>query len=113
MRLRRWVPRSRTPSARCRLKPERAQGGGPLASAVAESYQQMDPARLIAALAAALAVAAAVADVRQRRIPNRLTYPMMLAGLLAPTGVFGLGGPVVWFWGGAFFWGAFFFFFLL
>ena len=41
----------------------------------------MDSAQLTAMLAAGVAIVAAVTDVKERRIPNRLTYPAMLLGL--------------------------------
>ena len=37
---------------------------------------------IIPALAVGVAVCAAISDVKTRRIPNRLTYPALLAGLL-------------------------------
>ncbi len=68
---------------------------------------------LIVALAVAVAVTAAIADVRERRIPNRLTYPAMLAGM-AVQGVLhgwkGLGSAAA---GGLFFGGIFFLFYLV
>ncbi len=42
----------------------------------------MNSAQFIPALAAAVAVSAAVSDAKQRRIPNRLTYSAMIAGLI-------------------------------
>jgi prepilin peptidase CpaA len=51
-------------------------------------YQQV----AIAVLAGAVAVFAAVVDVRERRIPNRLTYASMVIGLAAQTALFGWRG---------------------
>jgi prepilin peptidase CpaA len=42
--------------------------------------------------AMAVAVAAAIMDVQQRRIPNWLTYPAILAGVLLRTSYFGWNG---------------------
>jgi prepilin peptidase CpaA len=64
--------------------------------------------QFIPAVAAAVAVTAAVSDFKERRIPNRLTYPAMVVGLVLQTALhgwagllFGLGGGL--FWGGVFF----------
>lgn len=48
--------------------------------------------QIIVALAVAIAVVAAVVDVREQRIPNRLTYPAMLAGLFVQSLRFGWHG---------------------
>ncbi len=42
----------------------------------------MNSTQIISALAATVAVCAAISDVKDRRIPNLLTYPSMVAGLL-------------------------------
>ena len=42
----------------------------------------MNTSQIIPVLALGVAVCAAVSDVKTRRIPNRLTYPAVLAGLL-------------------------------
>jgi prepilin peptidase CpaA len=61
----------------------------------------------------ALAVACAVVDVRERRIPNRLTYPAALLGLLA-NGIFhGWKGLLLALAGGLFFGGLFLMFHVL
>src|ERR1051325_6297019 len=52
----------------------------------------MKPAHLIAAFAVALALTAAVSDVRERRIPNALTYPSVFLGLTLQTALHGYAG---------------------
>src|SRR5258706_12932240 len=42
----------------------------------------MNPTQIIPALAVGVAVCAAISDIKTRRIPNRLTYPALLAGLV-------------------------------
>jgi len=42
----------------------------------------MNSTQIIPALAVGVAVCAAISDIKTRRIPNRLTYPALLAGLL-------------------------------
>ena len=42
----------------------------------------MHSTQIIPALAAAVAVCAAISDVKEQRIPNLLTYPALIAGLL-------------------------------
>lgn len=73
----------------------------------------MDSGQPIAALAVALAVTAAVVDVRQGRIPNRLTYPVMLVGLLAQTLFHGWRGLLMSLAGGFLFGGIFLLFYLV
>jgi prepilin peptidase CpaA len=70
----------------------------------------MHLAQIIPTLASAVAVTAAMTDVRDRRIPNRLTYPAMLAGLLLQTAVYGWRGLLLGLGGGMLFGGVFFFF---
>src|ERR1051325_1342431 len=71
----------------------------------------MESAQFIAAVAAAVAVSAAVTDVRQRKIPNVLTYPAMLAGVVVQGIVYGWNGILLSIGGGLLFGGGFFFFF--
>jgi len=52
----------------------------------------MNLAQLIPVLASTVAVTAAITDVRERRIPNRLTYPAMFAGLALQAAVHGWRG---------------------
>ena len=73
----------------------------------------MPSAYLIPALAVAIAVTAALVDARQRRIPNRLTYPTMLAGLLLQGALFGWKGLLLALAGGMFFGGIFLVFYLV
>jgi len=69
-------------------------------------------AQFIPVLAAAVAVTAAVSDFKERRIPNRLTYPAMLAGLVLQTAIHGWKGLLLGL-GGGLFWGGIFFLFYL
>ena len=71
----------------------------------------MTSAQFIAAVAAAVAVSAAVTDVRQRRIPNVLTYPAMLAGVVVQGIVYGWNGILLSIGGGLLFGGIFFLFY--
>ena len=73
----------------------------------------MNWAQFIAPMAVAVAVCAAVIDVRERRIPNRLTYPAMLAGLAAQGVLHGWRGLVVSAGGGVLFGGVFLLFYLM
>lgn len=68
---------------------------------------------IIVALAVALAVTAAVCDVRERRIPNWLTYPMFFCGLVVQALVNGWRGLLFSIAGGAFFGGLFLLFYLV
>ena len=52
----------------------------------------MNLAQIIPTLATAIAVTAAITDVRDRRIPNRLTYPALVAGLVLQTAMHGWRG---------------------
>lgn len=63
--------------------------------------------QLIPALASAVAVVAAITDVRGRRIPNRITYPAMLAGLLLQMLAYGWRGILFSLGGGLLFGGVF------
>jgi prepilin peptidase CpaA len=69
--------------------------------------------QLIPALASAVAVVAAITDVRERRIPNRITYPAMLVGLLLQTVVYGWRGILFSLGGGLLFGGVFLLFYLV
>jgi prepilin peptidase CpaA len=60
-----------------------------------------------------LAVACAVVDARERRIPNRLTYPAALVGLAANLILHGWKGLLLAFAGGLFFGGLFLIFHIL
>jgi prepilin peptidase CpaA len=61
----------------------------------------------------ALAAACAVIDVRERRIPNRLTYPAIWIGLLANAFLHGWKGLLLAIAGGLFFGGLFLLFYVL
>ena len=67
----------------------------------------------ISALAVTAAVCAAVTDLRERRIPNSLTYPAMLLGLVLQGAFHGWGGLLTSAVGGLFFGGTFFVFYLV
>lgn len=67
----------------------------------------MNVAQFIPAMAAAVAVTAAITDVRDRRIPNRLTYSAMIAGLALQALVHGWRGLLFSVAGGCVFGGAF------
>lgn len=70
-------------------------------------------ALVIPAFAALVALSAAVTDVRERRIPNRLTYPAMLAGLVLQTAFHGSKGLLLSAGGGLFFGGVFLLFYVV
>src|SRR6202166_3598350 len=67
----------------------------------------MNSAQFISVLAVALAVSAAVSDVKERRIPNRLTYPAMLVGLGVQGALHGWQGLLLSVGGGLLFGGVF------
>ena len=71
----------------------------------------MNLAHLIPTLAAAVSVTAALTDVRERRIPNRLTYPAMIAGLALQTAVNGGRGLLLGMGGAMLFGGCFLLFY--
>jgi len=73
----------------------------------------MNLAQIIPTLATAVAVTAAISDVRDRRIPNRLTYPAMVAGLVLQGAVNGWRGLLVSLAGGLLFGGLFLIFHLV
>lgn len=70
-------------------------------------------AQFVPALAAAVAVTAAITDVRQRRIPNRITYTALVAGLALQTVSHGWRGLLPGLGGAALFGGVFFIFYLV
>ncbi len=73
----------------------------------------MNWSQFIPPMAVTVAVCAAVIDVRERRIPNRVTYPAMLAGLAAQGMLHGWRGLVVSAAGGLLFGGVFLLFYLI
>ena len=73
----------------------------------------MNLAQFIPAMASAVAVVAAITDVRDRRIPNRITYPAMIAGLALEAGVYGWRGLLLGLGGGLLFGGVFLLFHLI
>jgi prepilin peptidase CpaA len=73
----------------------------------------MSSAQFISALAVAVAACAAVTDVKERRIPNLLTYPAMLAGLLVQAALHGWKGLLLGAGGGLVFGGVFLLFYLV
>ncbi len=73
----------------------------------------MYSAPLIGALAGAVALTAAISDVRQRRIPNVLTYSSMLAGLAVQTAAYGWKGLMMSAAGGLCFGGVLLVFYLI
>ncbi|HWF12754.1 MAG TPA: A24 family peptidase, partial [Candidatus Acidoferrales bacterium] len=73
----------------------------------------MNSAQFISALAVAVAVYAAVSDVKERRIPNLLTYPAMAAGLLLQSALHGWKGLLLSVGGGLIFGGVFMLFYLV
>jgi prepilin peptidase CpaA len=77
------------------------------------NYDPMNSAQFIAVLTAAVAVFAAVSDVRERRIPNRLTYPAMVVGLGLQTVLHGWRGLLLSLGGGLLFGGFFMVFYLV
>src|SRR5689334_19964966 len=73
----------------------------------------MNLALIIPTLATAVAATAALTDVRDRRIPNRLTYPAMIAGLALQAALHGWRGLLFGLGGALLFGGCFFFFHLV
>jgi prepilin peptidase CpaA len=73
----------------------------------------MHLAQSIPILAAAVAVMAGIIDVRSRRIPNRLTYSAMIAGLALESIVYGWHGLLLGLQGALLFGGVFLVFHLL
>jgi prepilin peptidase CpaA len=70
-------------------------------------------AQLVPILAAVVAVAAGIIDARSRRIPNRLTYSAMIAGLALQTFAYGWRGFLLGLGGGILFGGVFLLFYLV
>jgi prepilin peptidase CpaA len=70
-------------------------------------------AQLIPILAGVVAVIAGTIDVRSRRIPNRLTYSAMIAGLTLQALVYGWRGLLLGLGGAALFGGVFLLFYLV
>jgi prepilin peptidase CpaA len=81
--------------------------------AAAQSFVVMNVAQIIPTLASAVAVTAAMTDVRDRRIPNRLTYPAMIAGLVVQAAGHGWRGLLLSLVGGLIFGGLFLIFHLV
>src|ERR1051326_5539678 len=73
----------------------------------------MNVAQIIPTLASAVAVTAAITDVRDRRIPNRLTYPAMIAGLAVQAALHGWRGLLLGLGGALIFGGLFLIFHLV
>lgn len=73
----------------------------------------MNVAQFIPAIASAVAATAAITDVRDRRIPNRITYPAMIAGLVLQTVMHGWRGILLGLAGGFLFGGVFLLFHLV
>src|SRR6266566_6889956 len=73
----------------------------------------MNMTQIIAALAVAVAVCAAISDVKERRIPNLLTYPALVAGLLLQGILHGWQGLLLSAGGGLLFGGVFLLFYLV
>jgi prepilin peptidase CpaA len=73
----------------------------------------MNLAQIIPTLATAIAVTAAITDVRDRRIPNRLTYPALVAGLVLQTAMHGWRGLLLGLGGALLFGGLFLIFHLV
>jgi len=81
--------------------------------AAVQLFTIMNLAQLIPVLASAVAVTAAISDVRERRIPNWLTYPTMLAGLALQAAVHGWHGVLLGLGGALLFGGLFLIFHLV
>src|SRR5258706_12790737 len=64
-------------------------------------------------LAMAVAATSAIVDFRQRRIPNRLTYPLIVVGLALQTALHGWRGLLLSLAGGGVFGGIFLVFYLV
>jgi prepilin peptidase CpaA len=73
----------------------------------------MNLAQFIPGIAVAVAATAAVTDLRDRRIPNRLTYSAMIAGLALQAGGHGWRGLLLSLAGGCLFGGVFLLFHLV
>ena len=73
----------------------------------------MNSIQIIPALAVSVAVCAAVSDVKERRIPNLLTYPAIIGGLLLQGLLHGWRGLLLGAGGGLLFGGIFLLFYLV
>jgi prepilin peptidase CpaA len=69
--------------------------------------------QILAALAVAVGICAAITDVKARRIPNRLTYSAMVAGLVLQGILYGWKGLLLSVEGGLLFGGVFLLFYLV
>ena len=73
----------------------------------------MNSTQILPALAVAVGICAAITDVKARRIPNRLTYSAMVAGLLLQGILHGWNGLLLSVGGGLLFGGVFLLFYLV
>jgi prepilin peptidase CpaA len=73
----------------------------------------MNSTQIIPELAAAVAIFAAITDVRERRIPNLLTYPALVGGLLLQGALHGWRGLLLSAGGGLLFGGVFLLFYMV
>ena len=73
----------------------------------------MNSAQFAFAVAGAVAITAAVVDVKERRIPNLLTYPAMIAGMVLQTVLHGFKGLLSSLEGGLLFGGIFLLFYVV
>jgi prepilin peptidase CpaA len=73
--------------------------------------QVLNPVQIVASVSAAVAITAAVTDVKQRKIPNALTYPAMIAGIVLQTALSGWRGLLTSVEGGLIFGGIFLLFY--
>src|SRR5258708_15170016 len=73
----------------------------------------MHSIQIIPALAAAVAVCAAISDVKERRIPNLLTYPALVAGGALQGVLHGWRGLLLGLGGGLLFGGVFLLFYMV
>lgn len=69
--------------------------------------------QIVPALAVAVGICAAITDVRARRIPNRLTYSAMVAGLILQGILYGWKGMLLGVEGGLLFGGLFMLFYMI
>ena len=73
----------------------------------------LNSVQFVASVAAAVSITAAVVDVRQHKIPNVLTYPAMLTGIVLQVSLNGLKGLVTSIEGGLLFGGIFLLFYVV
>lgn len=76
-------------------------------------YHFVSSTQFVASLALAVALTAAFTDVRRHKIPNLLTYPAMIVGLLVQALFFKVHGLIVSLEGGLFFGGIFLLFYVV